>query len=215
MYRNCFKRILDFLISLTALVVLSPFFLIFIIIGFFVMRGNPFFTQERPGKDEKVFKLIKFRSMSNKKDKDGNLLPDKYRITKYGEFIRAASIDELPELINVLKGDMALIGPRPLLVEYLPYYTEKEKHRHDVRPGITGLAQINGRNYISWEETFEYDVEYVKNITFLGDLKILFDTVAKVLKSEDITDATDSDTDSKGRHVHDALNIERGGNNAQ
>ena len=215
MYRNCFKRVLDFLISLTALVVLSPFFLIFIIIGFFVMRGNPFFTQERPGKDEKVFKLIKFRSMSNKKDKDGNLLPDKYRITKYGEFIRAASIDELPELINVLKGDMALVGPRPLLVEYLPYYTEKEKHRHDVRPGITGLAQINGRNYITWEETFEYDVEYVNNITFLGDLKILFGTVAKVLKREDVTDATDTDTDSKGRHVHDALNIERGGNNAQ
>ena len=214
MYRNCFKRVLDFLISLTALVVLSPFFLIFIIIGFFVMRGNPFFTQERPGKDEKVFKLIKFRSMSNKKDKDGNLLPDKDRITKYGEFIRSASIDELPELINVLKGDMALVGPRPLLVEYLPYYTEKEKHRHDVRPGITGLAQINGRNYITWEETFEYDVEYVNNITFLNDFKILIGTVVKVLKREDVTDATDTDTDSQGRHVHDALNIERGGNNA-
>ena len=214
MYRNCFKRILDFLISLTALVVLSPFFLVFIIIGFFVMHGNPFFTQDRPGKDEKIFKLIKFRSMSNKKDKDGNLLPDKDRITKYGEFIRSASIDELPELINVLKGDMALVGPRPLLVEYLPYYTEKEKHRHDVRPGITGLAQINGRNYITWEETFEYDVEYVNNITFLNDFKILIGTVVKVLKREDVTDATDTDTDSQGRHVHDALNIERGGNNA-
>lgn len=214
MYRNCFKRVLDFLISLTALVVLSPFFLVFIIIGFFVMHGNPFFTQDRPGKDEKVFKLIKFRSMSNKKDKDGNLLPDKERITKYGEFIRAVSIDELPELINVLKGDMALVGPRPLLVEYLPYYTEKERHRHDVRPGITGLAQINGRNYITWEETFEYDVEYVNNITFLNDLKILIGTIEKVFKREDVTDATDTDTDSKGRHVHDALNIERGGNNA-
>ena len=214
MYRNCFKRVLDFLISLTALVVLSPFFLVFIIIGFFVMHGNPFFTQDRPGKDEKVFKLIKFRSMSNKKDKDGNLLPDKERITKYGEFIRAVSIDELPELINVLKGDMALVGPRPLLVEYLPYYTEKERHRHDVRPGITGLAQINGRNYITWEETFEYDVEYVNNITFLNDLKLLIGTIEKVFKREDVTDATDTDTDSKGRHVHDALNIERGGNNA-
>ena len=214
MYRNCFKRVLDFLISLTALVILSPFFLVFIIIGFFVMHGNPFFTQDRPGKDEKVFKLIKFRSMSNKKDKDGNLLPDKERITKYGEFIRAVSIDELPELINVLKGDMALVGPRPLLVEYLPYYTEKERHRHDVRPGITGLAQINGRNYITWEETFEYDVEYVNNITFLNDLKILIGTIEKVFKREDVTDATDTDTDSKGRHVHDALNIERGGNNA-
>lgn len=214
MYRDCFKRVLDFLISLTALVILSPFFLIFIIIGFFVMHGNPFFTQDRPGKDEKIFKLIKFRSMSNKKDRNGNFLPDNLRITKYGEFIRSASIDELPELFNVLRGDMALVGPRPLLVEYLPYYTEKEKHRHDVRPGITGLAQINGRNYITWEETFEYDVEYVNNITFAGDLKILIGTVMKVFKREDVTDATDTDTDSKGRHVHDALNIERGGNNA-
>ena len=214
MYRDCFKRVLDFLISLTALVILSPFFLIFIIIGFFVMHGNPFFTQDRPGKDEKIFKLIKFRSMSNKKDRNGNLLPDNLRITKYGEFIRSASIDELPELFNVLRGDMALVGPRPLLVEYLPYYTEKEKHRHDVRPGITGLAQINGRNYITWEETFEYDVEYVNNITFAGDIKILIGTVMKVFKREDVTDATDTDTDSKGRHVHDALNIERGGNNA-
>ena len=178
------------------------------------MRGNPFFSQDRPGKNEKIFKLIKFRSMSNKKDKDGNLLPDKQRITRYGEFIRSTSIDELPEFINVLKGDMALVGPRPLLVEYLPYYTEKEKHRHDVRPGITGLAQICGRNYISWEETFEYDVEYVNNISFIGDIKILLNTVIKVLKRDDITDATDTDVDSKGRHVHDALDIERGGKNA-
>ena len=190
MYRNCFKRILDFLISLTALVVLSPFFLIFIIIGFFVMRGNPFFTQERPGKDEKVFKLIKFRSMSNKKDKDGNLLPDKYRITKYGEFIRAASIDELPELINVLKGDMALVGPRPLLVEYLPYYTEKEKHRHDVRPGLTGLAQISGRNTLSWEDRFEIDLQYVRRISFLEDIEIILRTVKKVIVREGISSAT-------------------------
>ena len=174
------------------------------------MRGNPFFCQDRPGKDEKIFKLIKFRSMSNKKDKDGNLLPDKDRITSYGEFIRKTSVDELPELINVLKGDMALVGPRPLLVEYLPYYTEEEKHRHDVRPGITGLAQINGRNYITWEETFKLDVEYTRNITLFGDITILFKTIGKVLKREDVTDATDSDTDSQGRHVHDALNIERG-----
>ena len=211
MYRNYFKRVIDFIISLVALIILSPFFLVFIILGAIIMRGNPFFGQDRPGKDEKVFKLIKFRSMSNKKDKEGKLLPDKYRITKYGEFIRATSIDELPELINVLKGDMALVGPRPLLVEYLPYYTEKEKHRHDVRPGITGLAQVNGRNYITWEETFEYDVEYVNNITLLGDINILFKTIAKVIKREDITDATDTDTDSEGRHVHDALNIERAG----
>lgn len=210
MYKSFFKRLLDIIISLVALVLLSPLFLVLIIIGAIVMGGNPFFSQPRPGKDEKVFKLIKFRSMTNKKDKDGNLLPDAQRITAYGTFIRKVSIDELPELINVIKGDMSLVGPRPLLVEYLPYYTEKEKHRHDVRPGITGLAQINGRNYITWEETFEYDVEYVNNISFIEDIKILFGTVYKVLKREDVTDATDTDTDSKGRHVHDALDIERG-----
>ena len=176
------------------------------------MRGNPFFCQERPGKNEKIFKLIKFRSMSNKKDKNGKLLPDKDRITPYGEFIRKTSIDELPELLNVIKGDMSLVGPRPLLVEYLPYYTQEEKHRHDVRPGITGLAQINGRNYITWEETFAYDVEYVNNISFIGDLKILIGTVKKVISRDDVTDATDSDIDSQGRHVHDALNIERSKN---
>ena len=214
MYRNFFKRVFDFVLSLMALIILSPVFVVLILLGAIIMRGNPFFLQDRPGKDEKIFKLIKFRSMSNKKDKDGNLLPDKQRITRYGEFIRSTSIDELPEFINVLKGDMALVGPRPLLVEYLPYYTEKEKHRHDVRPGITGLAQICGRNYISWEETFEYDVEYVNNISFVGDIKILLNTVIKVLKRDDITDATDTDVDSKGRHVHDALDIERGGKNA-
>ena len=214
MYRNFFKRVFDFVLSLMALIILSPVFVVLILLGAIIMRGNPFFLQDRPGKDEKIFKLIKFRSMSNKKDKDGNLLPDKQRITRYGEFIRSTSIDELPEFINVLKGDMALVGPRPLLVEYLPYYTEKEKHRHDVRPGITGLAQICGRNYISWEETFEYDVEYVNNISFIGDIKILLNTVIKVLKRDDITDATDTDVDSKGRHVHDALDIERGGKNA-
>lgn len=214
MYRNFFKRVFDFVLSLMALIILSPVFVVLIILGAIIMRGNPFFLQDRPGKDEKIFKLIKFRSMSNKKDKDGNLLPDKQRITRYGEFIRSTSIDELPEFINVLKGDMALVGPRPLLVEYLPYYTAKEKHRHDVRPGITGLAQICGRNYISWEETFEYDVEYVNNISFIGDIKILLNTVIKVLKRDDITDATDTDVDSKGRHVHDALDIERGGKSA-
>jgi len=212
MYKNFFKRLFDFLISFLALIVLSPLFLVLIVVGYINLGGNPFFSQARPGKDEKIFKLIKFRSMSNKKDKDGNLLPDKDRITKYGEFIRRTSVDELPELINVLKGDMSIVGPRPLLVEYLPYYTEKEKHRHDIRPGITGLAQINGRNYITWEETFELDVEYVNNVSLKLDIDILFKTVMKVIKSEDITDATDSDTDSSGRHVHDALNIERGNN---
>lgn len=210
MYKHFFKRLFDLLISLIALICLSPVFIILMIVGYINLGGNPFFAQERPGKNEKVFKLIKFRSMSNKKDKNGNLLPDKDRITKYGEFIRNTSVDELPELINVLIGDMSIVGPRPLLVEYLPYYTEQEKHRHDIRPGITGLAQINGRNYITWEETFKLDVEYVNNVSLKNDLEILFKTISKVLNKEDITDATDSDTDSNGRHVHDALNIERG-----
>lgn len=210
MYKHFFKRLFDFLISLLALICLSPIFIIFMMVGYINLGGNPFFAQDRPGKDEKIFKLIKFRSMSNKKDKDGNLLPDKDRITKYGEFIRKTSIDELPELINVLIGDMSIVGPRPLLVEYLPYYTQEEKHRHDIRPGITGLAQISGRNYITWEETFKLDVEYVNNVCLMTDLEILFKTVSKVLSREDVTDATDSDTDSSGRHVHDALNIERG-----
>ena len=210
MYKNYFKRVFDFVISLVALIVLSPLFVIMMILGMLILKGNPFFVQERPGKGERVFKLIKFRSMANFKDKDGNLLPDKDRITSYGEMIRKLSIDELPELINVLKGDMSLVGPRPLLVEYLPYYTEEEKHRHDVRPGITGLAQINGRNYITWEETFAYDVEYVRNISLINDIKILFNTVGKVISHDGVTDATDSDTDSNGVHVHDALNIERG-----
>lgn len=210
MYRNCIKRLLDFIISLVTLLVFSPIFIILMIIGFISLGGNPFFVQKRPGKNEKIFNMIKFRSMSNKKDKNGNLLKDKDRITSYGNFIRKTSIDELPELINVLIGDMSLVGPRPLLVEYLPYYTNEEKHRHDVRPGITGLAQINGRNYISWEETFKLDVEYTKNITFINDASIIFKTISKIIKRDDITDATDSDTDSNGVHVHDALNIERG-----
>lgn len=210
MYRNCIKRLLDFIISLVTLLVFSPIFIILMIIGFISLGGNPFFVQKRPGKNEKIFNMIKFRSMSNKKDKDGNLLKDKDRITSYGNFIRKTSIDELPELVNVLIGDMSLVGPRPLLVEYLPYYTNEEKHRHDVRPGITGLAQINGRNYISWEETFKLDVEYTKNITFINDASIIFKTISKIIKRDDITDATDSDTDSNGVHVHDALNIERG-----
>ena len=144
MYAKCFKRVLDFSLSLFALIVLSPFLLIFILIGAIAMKGNPFFVQERPGKNEEIFKLIKFRTMSNAKDKDGKLLPDKVRLNKYGKLLRATSIDELPELINILYGDMAIIGPRPLLVEYLPYYTEEERHRHDVRPGLTGLAQVSG-----------------------------------------------------------------------
>lgn len=156
------------------------------VIGAFEMKGNPFFTQERPGKDEKIFKLIKFRTMTNARDKDGNLLSDADRLTRYGKFLRNTSLDELPELFNILKGDMSVIGPRPLLVQYLPYYTEKEKHRHDVRPGLTGLAQVNGRNNITWEEKFAWDVKYVNEMNLILDIKILFQTVFNVLKRDDV-----------------------------
>lgn len=186
MYAKYFKRALDFVLSLLALVVLSPVFCILIILGAIFMGGNPFFTQERPGKDEKIFKLIKFRSMDNRKDKDGNLLPDDIRLNKYGRLLRSTSLDELPELWNILKGDMSIVGPRPLLVEYLPYYTEEECHRHDVRPGLTGLAQVNGRNNLTWEQKFAYDLEYVYSISFIADIKIIFKTVEKVIKKSDI-----------------------------
>ena len=186
MYRNFFKRVFDFVLSLMALIILSPVFIVLIILGAIIMRGNPFFFQDRPGKNEKIFKLIKFRSMSNKKDKNGNLLPDEKRITSYGEFIRKTSLDELPELLNILKGDMAIVGPRPLLVKYLPYYTEEERLRHTVRPGLTGLAQINGRNNLDWDPRLALDVEYVKNLSLINDIKIIFKTVFKVFKREDI-----------------------------
>ena len=187
MYATFWKRVLDFALSLTALVVLSPVLLVLTVVGAFQMGGNPFFTQIRPGKDEKLFRLVKFRSMSNKKDKNGNLLPDDQRLTKYGRFIRSTSLDELPELWNILKGDMSIVGPRPLLVEYLPYYTEIERIRHTIRPGLTGWAQINGRNAISsWEQRFAYDIAYVENCSLLFDIKILFLTVLKVIKRSDI-----------------------------
>ena len=187
MYKHFFKRVFDFVLSLCALIVLSPVFLVLIITGAIVMRGNPFFTQERPGKNEKIFKLIKFRSMSNKKDKEGNLLPDEERITSYGEFIRKTSVDELPELINILKGDMAIVGPRPLLVKYLPYYTERERLRHSVRPGLTGLAQIRGRNNLDWDPRLASDVEYVENLSLINDIKIIIETVGKVFRKEDVS----------------------------
>ena len=190
MYAKCFKRFFDFLLSLLALLILFPILLILSIIGAIVMKGNPFFTQRRPGKDEKIFHLIKFRTMTNAKDADGNLLPDEQRLVKYGKFLRSTSLDELPELLNILKGDMAIVGPRPLLVQYLPLYNEEQKHRHDVRPGLTGYAQVHGRNAISWEEKFKLDVEYVRNITFLGDIKILLGTVKAVLKREGISSET-------------------------
>lgn len=178
---------MDFSLSLCAIIVLSPILFVLLLLGFVFMKGNPFFTQERPGKNEKIFKLIKFRTMDNRKDKKGNLLPDEVRLNKYGRFLRASSLDELPELINILKGDMAIIDPRPLLVRYLPRYNKRQRHRHDVRPGLTGYAQAHGRNAISWEQKFEYDTEYVKKITFKGDLSILLKTVITTLKYEGIS----------------------------
>lgn len=190
MYAKYFKRVIDFCLSLIGLIVLSPLLFLLILLGAVFMGGNPFFTQERPGKDEKIFKLIKFRTMDNRKDKNDNLLPDEVRLNKYGRFLRSTSLDELPELINILKGDMAIVGPRPLLVRYLDRYNVEQHHRHDVRPGLTGYAQAHGRNAISWEDKFAMDVWYTKHITFLGDIKILIDTVMVVFKRSGVSSET-------------------------
>lgn len=188
MYKHFFKRFFDFWISLTALIVLSPFLLVITLWLMIANKGaGAFFTQERPGKDAKIFKVIKFKSMTDERDADGKLLPDAQRLTKVGRFVRATSIDELPQLINVLKGDMALIGPRPLRTHYLPLYNKVQNHRHDVRPGITGWAQVNGRNAISWTKKFEYDVWYVNNISLILDIKIIWLTFMKVIKRKDIS----------------------------
>ncbi len=191
LYRPIFKRLYDFLLSLIAIIVLSPLLLILTIIGAIAMRGNPFFTQQRSGKrnrkgNEKIFKLIKFRTMSNQKDKNGNLLPDEVRLNKYGKLLRSTSLDELPELFNILFGTMSIIGPRPLPVIYLDYYTDEERRRHNVRPGLSGLAQVNGRNNITWEQKFEYDLLYVDKYSFFKDVKIVFMTFIKVFKRSDI-----------------------------
>lgn len=218
MYKIFFKRVFDFLISLIALVLLSPVFVILTILGRIIMKGNPFFTQERPGKNEKVFKLIKFRSMTEEKDDNGEYLPDEKRLTKYGMFLRKSSLDELPELINILKGDMSIVGPRPLLVSYLDLYTEEEKHRHDVRPGLTGLAQMHGRNFLTWEEVFAYDLEYIRNITFVNDLKIILGTIKVLLNHKDVEDRSKVykkdgvlvyDDGNTIRRVHAPLDVER------
>jgi len=196
MYAKFFKRFIDFVLSLLALIELSPILLILTVIGAIAMKGNPFFTQKRPGRinpktgKEKIFSLVKFRTMTCAKDKDGNLLPDSKRLTKYGKFLRSTSLDELPELLNILIGDMSIVGPRPLLVEYLPYYTEEERRRHSVRPGLTGLAQISGRNSVDWETRFKYDVEYVDNISILYDAKIIINTVIQVFKRDGIHEDT-------------------------
>lgn len=186
MYEKYIKRLLDIILSLIAIIITFP---IFLIVGVLVLifLGKPaIFRQERPGKDEKIFTLYKFRTMSNKKDKDGNLLPDELRLTKFGKFLRKTSLDEFPEFINILKGDMSFVGPRPLLVQYLEYYTEEERKRHNVRPGLTGLAQVNGRNLLSWEEKFKMDIEYINNVTFINDIKIILKTIKVVFIREGI-----------------------------
>jgi lipopolysaccharide/colanic/teichoic acid biosynthesis glycosyltransferase len=196
LYRPFFKRFYDIVLSGLALIVLSPILLILTILGAIKMKGNPFFTQMRPGKinkrtgKEKIFKLIKFRTMTCEKDENGNLLPDEKRLTKYGKILRSTSLDELPELFNIFIGDMSIVGPRPLLVQYLPLYNEEQKHRHDVRPGLTGYAQVNGRNTISWENRFELDVEYIKKISLWLDIGIMVKTVLAVFKREGITSET-------------------------
>jgi undecaprenyl phosphate N,N'-diacetylbacillosamine 1-phosphate transferase len=186
-YKLFSKSIFDFLAALFGLLLLCPIFLIVSIGLFFANQGKPFFFQIRPGKNEKLFRIVKFKTMNDKKDSDGNLLPDAYRLTKIGQLVRKTSLDELPQLINVLKGDMSLIGPRPLLPEYLPLYNVSQKRRHEVKPGITGWAQVNGRNAISWSQKFEYDVWYVNNVSFLLDCKIVYLTINKVFKREGIT----------------------------
>ena len=215
MYRKFFKRFLDIVLSFLALLILFPVLLVLTVVGWIAMKGNPFFVQPRPGKinrktgEEKIFNLVKFRTMTCEKDKDGKLLPDDKRLTKYGKMLRSTSLDELPELWNILKGDMSIVGPRPLLPEYLPYYTETERHRHDVRPGLTGLAQVNGRTAISWDQKLAYDVEYISNIAFLQDVKIVVLTAKKVLMRSDIHVGSDFSAgkfiDQRKNNVNNAI----------
>lgn len=188
MYKKFFKRFLDIILSFIAIIALLPLYLIISVLVLIFMGWPIIFKQERPGKDEKIFNMYKFRTMTNKKDKNGNLLPDKDRLTKFGSFLRKTSLDELPELFCILTGKMSFVGPRPLLVRYLPYYTESEHHRHDVRPGLTGLAQVSGRNLLNWDKRFRTDLDYVDNITFMGDVKIVLKTVVTVFKREGISD---------------------------
>ena len=191
-YKPVFKRFWDIVLSFVALTILSPLFIVLTIVGAIAMKGNPFYVQKRPGKKEQVFKLIKYRTMSNAKDNQGHLLSDEKRLNKYGRFLRSTSLDELPELINIFIGDMSIIGPRPLAVEYLGFYTREENKRHDVRPGLTGWAQVNGRNSLTWESKFAYDIEYVDKLSVFFDFKILFLTIGKVLKRADIGQGNES-----------------------
>lgn len=187
MYKRFFKHIIDFLIAFTALVVLSPLLFIVVILLALANKGNPFFFQSRPGKDARIFKIVKFRTMTSERDEKGGLLPDVDRLTGIGKFVRKASIDELPQLVNVLMGDMSLVGPRPLLPEYLPFYSKTQNRRHEVKPGITGWAQVNGRNAISWSQKFDYDVWYVDHLSFILDVKIVLKTFKKVIATKEIS----------------------------
>jgi len=215
MYRSFFKRVIDFNLSLIAVLVFLPILLILTAVGAVAMKGNPFFTQLRPGKinkktgREKIFRLIKFRTMSNAKDKDGNLLPDDVRLNKYGKFLRSTSLDELPELFNILKGDMAVVGPRPQLVRDMVFMTSEQRRRHSVRPGLTGLAQCNGRNDMSWERKFEFDLEYIKRITLWHDIKIIFKTAIKVFKRDGITEEGMATAMDLGDYLLEAGKVER------
>lgn len=196
LYRQFFKRFYDIVLSALAILVLSPILLLLMLIGAIAMRGNPFFTQKRPGRDERIFRLVKFRSMTSARDKDGNLLPDERRLTRYGKLLRSTSLDELPELFNIFIGQMSIVGPRPQLVRDMVFMTEVQRERHRVRPGLTGLAQVSGRNNITWEEKLAYDLRYIERITLLGDVAIIFRTVFKVLKREDtVREGTVSDMD--------------------
>jgi len=186
LYKSLIKRTLDFVVSIVGLIIISPVIIVITVLLFFVNGGKPFFIQSRPGKDERIFKLIKFKTMNDRKDANGNLLPDMDRITGIGAFVRSTSLDELPQLINVLCGDMSLIGPRPLLIQYLPLYNATQKRRHEVRPGITGLAQVNGRNAISWQKKLDYDVWYVDNVSFATDLKIFCTTIIAIINRKGI-----------------------------
>lgn len=190
MYQKYIKRGLDFILSLIASIILSPVILVVAVLVRVKLGSPVLFKQQRPGKNEKIFSMYKFRTMTDERDENGELLPDEVRLTKFGKILRSTSLDELPELFNIVKGDMSIVGPRPLLVRYLPLYNERQKHRHDVRPGFTGLAQVNGRNSISWEEKFEWDVKYVEHVTFLQDCRIILKTVGVVLKRDGISSAT-------------------------
>ena len=215
MYANFLKRVIDFLLSLFALLILSPILTVLIIVGAIAMQGNPFFTQMRPGLvdkrtgKEKIFKLIKFRTMSNAKDKDGNLLPDEVRLNGYGKFLRSTSLDELPELLNILAGDMAVVGPRPQLVRDMVFMTADQRKRHTVRPGLTGLAQCSGRNNMSWEKKFEYDLEYIEKITLWGDIKIMFKTVGKVFARDGINEEGMATAMDLGDYLLESGKVER------